>query len=174
MGFVKEGEQGFKSKLPEDLEVGETLDWIGSIPSSTADLLIQVKKYAGNENNSIYMKISSDLAKQIDVGINDRILVAFNHDHSRFGIRKDSRGLKLKGSDKNIYLQHCNKAFNGFEIGTIWTAFLDDVHPMVTEGQYSCEISLDDSLLKQKAADESWDSFIRSTKASTHTYEQSH
>lgn len=153
MGHVK-GES-LNNTIPADLDI--EFDWNNEDKDHEVEIL--VRDYDKHTNKSIYIKLRESVIEQLQLTDRDSISVSFNSDFSMFGIRKDPRGVQVRGNAKCMTAQSSAKKYNQFEEDTLWVANTIKLH-----GDYvACETALDNSRIEKKKNDSLWKTFLTST-----------
>jgi len=161
MGFIKD--RNFKSKIPNDLGVStENLDFNLLMGDIVQAIDITIKQYAQHKNNSIYVRFHANAIEKLGLHHDDSVMITFNKSFTRFGIRKDTRGIKVKGTNKLLSLQTSNKLFNQFDLDTEWYALYDDIVKATDGNYFTTDVFQDSSLLEQIKDDKAWKNFVES------------
>jgi len=164
MGHVKG--QSIRNTIPADLD--DKINWSNTEEEQAIEIL--VRNYDKHTNQSIYIKLHESIIKQLELQDRDSISVGFNQDFSMFGIRKDLRGVQVRGNSKGMSAQSSRKEYNQFEEDTMWVASPSKVEKKVEGNYIACEVSIDNSRIEKKKNDNLWDTFLNSTATHIRSY----
>ncbi len=159
--------QSMRNTIPKDLDT--KIEWDNEENSNNA-IEILIRNYEKHTNQSIYIKLHSSIIAQLQLQDRDSISVGFNQDYSMFGIRKDSRGVQVRGNETLMTAQSSCKKYNEFEEDTMWVASPKDTQKTPNGDHLVCLVSLDNSRIEKKKNDNVWKTFLDSTVDHVKTY----